>query len=267
MEERDRDWAGGPRVGLGAATRGRGQRARHGPERVSRVDPRHPGLILWDTVIGKKIVMAVTGVIMVCFVVAHMFGNLKIFIGAGEFDAYSRFLRDVGSPALGQGGLLWLVRVGLLVSVVLHVTAAVQLTQMSWTARPIGYDTRRTIETTFSARTMRWGGVALALFVIFHILHFTVGAIGFRPGQFQHGAVYHNVVIGFSGWPIALLYIVAMAALCLHLDHGTWSVFQTLGWNTAQNTRPLKMLSRIVALVLFVGFVSVPVAVLAGWLR
>ena len=224
-------------------------------------------MAFWHTMIGKKVVMAVTGVVLIGFVIGHMFGNLKIFSGPSEINAYSRFLREVGWPELGYGQLLWLVRIVLFVCVTLHITAAIQLTRMSWAARPIGYTAKRDIETTWAARTMRWGGVLLVAFVIFHLLHLTGGVVGFGPGQFQHLAVYQNVVAAFAIWPVALFYIVAMGALCLHLSHGIWSMLQTLGWNTARNEATLKILSQIIAIVVFVGFTSVPVAVLAGWLR
>ena len=224
-------------------------------------------MALWHTMIGKKVVMAVTGVVLIGFVVAHMLGNLKIFSGPNEINAYSRFLREVGQPELGYGQLLWLARIVLLVCVALHITAALQLTRMSWAARPTGYTVKRDLETTIAARVMRWGGVVLLAFVIFHLLHFTGGVVGFRAGQFKHLAVYQNVVAGFAVWPVSLFYIVAMGALCLHLDHGIWSMLQTLGWNTARNEARLKVLSRVIAILVFAGFTSVPVAVMIGWLH
>jgi succinate dehydrogenase / fumarate reductase cytochrome b subunit len=196
-----------------------------------------------------------------------MLGNLKIFTGPDEINAYSQFLREVGWPGLGHGQLLWLVRIVLLVCVTLHITAALQLTRMSRAARPIGYTVKRNIETTFAARVMRWGGVLLLAFVVFHLLHFTGGLVGFREGQFTPLAVYQNVVAGFAVWPVALFYIVAMGALCLHLSHGTWSMLQTLGWNTARNETTLKIIARVIGIAVFAGFSSVPVAVMAGWLR
>ncbi len=114
---------------------------------------------------------------------------------------------------------------------------------------------------------MRWGGVLVVAFIIFHLLHLTLGAVGFRPGQFTHLAVYQNVTAAFKVWPVALFYIVAMGALCLHLDHGIWSMLQTLGWNTARNEKQLKIASRAIAVVVFLGFSSVPVSVWAGWLH
>lgn len=224
-------------------------------------------MALWRTVIGKKVVMAVTGLVLVGFVIGHVLGNLKIFAGPNEINAYSQFLREVGSPALSYGQLLWLVRIVLLICVTLHITAAIQLTRMSWAARPIGYTVKRDIETTFAARVMRWAGVLLVAFVIFHLLHLTGGVVGFGAGQFKDLAVYQNVVAAFAVWPVALFYIVAMGALCLHLSHGIWSMLQTLGWNTARNETTLKIISRVIAIAVFAGFTSVPVAVMAGWLR
>ena len=224
-------------------------------------------IALWDTVIGKKVVMAVTGVVLILFVIAHMAGNIKIFSRPNEINAYSRFLREVGMPELGYGQLLWVVRIVLLAFVALHITAAIQLSRMSMAARPVGYDTKRNIETTFAARTMRWGGALLVAFIIFHLLHLTGGIVGFRPGQFKDLAVYQNVVAAFAVWPVAVFYIIAMGALCLHLSHGIWSMLQTLGWNTARNEAKLRALSRVIAIVVFAGFASVPVAVMAGWLH
>jgi succinate dehydrogenase / fumarate reductase cytochrome b subunit len=234
---------------------------------TQRVNVSHRTLAFWHTMIGKKVVMAVTGGVLVSFVIAHMVGNLKIFSGPAEINAYSRFLRAVGTPELAYGQLLWVVRIVLILCVALHITAALQLSRMSWAARPVEYKTKRNLETTFAARMMRWGGVLLVVFIIFHLLHLTAGAVGFHEGQFRHLAVYQNVMAAFAVWPVALFYIVAMGALCLHLDHGIWSILQTLGWNTARNEKMLKTISRAIAIVVFLGFSSVPVSVLAGWLH
>jgi succinate dehydrogenase / fumarate reductase cytochrome b subunit len=224
-------------------------------------------LALWNSVIGKKVVMAVTGAVLILFVIAHMVGNLKLFSGPEEINAYSRFLREVGWPELGYGQLLWIVRGVLFICAILHITAATQLTILNQQARPVGYELRKNVETTWGAMTMRWGGVLLAVFIVFHLFHFTGGVVGFEPGQFEHLMVYQNVVAGFQVWWISLFYIVAMGALCLHLDHGVWSMLQTLGWVTLDNTKGIRIVSRIIALIIFVGFVSVPISVLAGWVR
>jgi succinate dehydrogenase / fumarate reductase cytochrome b subunit len=224
-------------------------------------------LALWSSVIGKKVVMALTGAVLVLFVIAHMVGNLKIFSGPVEINAYSHFLREVGWPEFANGQVLWIARIVLLVCAFLHITAATQLTILNRNARPVGYGTKKDVETTWSALTMRWGGVLLAVFIVFHLLHFTAGVVGFQPGQFEHLMVYQNVVAGFSVVPVALFYILAMCALCLHLDHGIWSALQTLGWVTTDNTKSVRMISRVVAIAIFAGFISVPISVLAGWVR
>jgi len=224
-------------------------------------------LALWTSVIGKKVVMALTGAVLVGFVIMHMVGNLKIFSGPVEINAYSHFLREVGWPEFANGQVLWIARIVLLVCAFLHITAATQLTILNRDARPVGYESKKDVETSWGALTMRWGGVLLAVFIVFHLLHFTAGVVGFQPGQFEHLMVYQNVVAGFAVVPVALFYILAMCALCLHLDHGIWSALQTLGWVTIDNTKSIRMISRVVAVLIFAGFVSVPISVLAGWVR
>ena len=224
-------------------------------------------LALWNSVIGKKVVMAVTGAVMVLFVIVHMLGNLKLFSGPEEINAYSRFLREIGQPEFGYGQLLWAVRIVLLVCAVLHVIAATQLTRISWQARPVAYEEKKNVETTWAALTMRWSGVLLIVFVVFHLFHLSGGMVGFKPGQFQHLMVYQNIVAAFSNLPISIFYIASMVALGFHLDHGIWSMFQTMGWVTVENTKAWRAVSRVVAVLIFAGFVSVPVSVLAGWVR
>jgi succinate dehydrogenase / fumarate reductase cytochrome b subunit len=155
----------------------------------------------------------------------------------------------------------------LLCCAVLHITAATQLTRVSWQARPVAYEEKKNVETTWAALTMRWSGVLLIVFVVFHIFHLSGGMVGFKPGQFQHLMVYQNVVAAFSNWPISVFYIVSMVALGFHLDHGIWSMFQTMGWVTVENTKAWRAVSRVVAVLIFAGFVSLPVSVLAGWVR
>ena len=237
------------------------------PARIASTWASNPAVALWSTMVGKKVVMAVTGFVLVGFVVGHMLGNLKIFLGANAIDTYAVFLRTMGEPLLPYSVLLWIIRIVLLASVALHITAAVQLTRMNRAARPHGYDTKKSIATTYAARTTRWSGAILALFVVYHLLHLTAGKVGFHPGAYQHLAVHHNVEAAFSVWYVALFYVIAMACLCLHLDHGIWSMFQTLGWNDARTTPLLRAVSRGLALVVFVGFISVPVSVWVGWLR
>src|SRR5579875_3060971 len=152
--------------------------------KTSRVSSANPLVMLWNSVIGKKIVMAVTGAVLVLFVIAHMLGNLKVYGGQQTMNAYARFLREMGWPILAHEEGLWAVRIILLVCVVLHVTAATQLTRLSWQARPQEYHEWKGLASTFASRTMRWGGVLLLVFIVFHILHMTFGVVGFSYGQF-----------------------------------------------------------------------------------
>jgi succinate dehydrogenase / fumarate reductase cytochrome b subunit len=224
-------------------------------------------LTLWSSSIGKKAVMAVTGAMLMAFVVVHTFGTLKIFKGQEVFDAYALWLREVGTPLLAAGAALWLNRVALLAAASLHMLAAWQLTRQSWAARPVRYREKEPLEATYASRTMRWGGVIIALFVVYHVLHFTVGAVGYGPGQFAHGSVYRNVVLGFSVWYVSAFYIVAMVFLALHLYHAAWSVLQTLGVVTAWGDRAYRTAGAAFAIVVALANISVPVAVLAGVLK
>jgi len=224
---------------------------------------------LYRSAVGKKAVMAVTGIILFGFVVVHMIGNLKLyergeFHGVRYLDAYGYFLRHMGEPLVPAYTLLWIVRSILLVAVVLHIWAAWQVTRVSQAARPRDYVSRPKIHTTYAARTMRWGGVIILLFVIYHLLHFTTGTV--HP-DFQEGNVYHNVVTGFSVWYVSLFYIVAQVALGFHLYHGLWSMFQSLGWNHPRYNRWRNGFAHAFAWIITLGNISFPVAVLAGWVR
>jgi succinate dehydrogenase / fumarate reductase cytochrome b subunit len=224
-------------------------------------------LSFYRTAVGKKTVMAVSGIMLFGFVLAHMLGNLKLFLGADELNHYAEWLREVGSPLLPHGSLLWMARLMLLAAVAVHITAATQLTILSWQARPEGYKKRETIEATYAARTMRWGGVLIALFVIYHLAHLTWGA-SWAHSDFIPGDVYHNVVAGFGVWWVSAFYIVAQIALGFHLYHGVWSLFQTLGWYVPDNLRDWRRKFALVfALVIVLGNISFPVAVLAGLVR
>ena len=211
--------------------------------------------------------MAVTGFILVGFVIGHMLGNLKIFQGEEKFNAYAVWLREVGSPAVGHAQFLWLARLILVSATVLHVVAAVQLTQMSYAARPVSYGRWEAVQATYASRTMRWGGVIITLFVIYHLLHFTFGAVGYAPGQYRPMSVYRNIVIGFSVWYVSAFYIAAMVALGLHMYHGVWSMLHTLGLDTASANRLYRALATVSSLVVVLGNISVPVAVLTGLVR
>jgi succinate dehydrogenase / fumarate reductase cytochrome b subunit len=205
----------------------------------------------YRSTVGRKIVMAVTGVILVVFVTGHMTGNLLAFEGSDAINSYSRFLHSTGE-------LLWAVRAVLLVAVVLHIHSAYTLTRAARAARPDGYAERTPQVTTLPARSMRWGGVVLLVFVAFHLLHFTTGTL--HP-FFVPGDVYANLVVGFSVPAVVVFYLVAMAALALHLHHGVSSLFQTLGANHPHLNPGRRRLATFLAVVVPIGFAAIPVAV------
>jgi succinate dehydrogenase / fumarate reductase cytochrome b subunit len=221
-------------------------------------------LTFYRTTIGKKVVMAVTGFILAGYVVIHMLANLKIYQGPEAINAYGTFLRTVGEPIFTNEQLLWIARIVLLAAVILHIVAAYQLTRRSTASRPVPYTHTPPVQTNYAARTMRWGGVIILLFVIYHILHFTTGTV--HP-EFEHADIYGNVVAGFQVWYVSAFYIAAMLALGLHLYHGVWSMFQTIGWNNARYTHPLRIFSAVLAVAVVIGFISIPIAVMAGFVR
>lgn len=223
-------------------------------------------MTLYRSSIGKKAIMAVTGFIWVGFVVIHMIGNLKIYSGAETYNAYGEFLREVGYPLFPHESVLWIARIVLVAAVVFHIMSAAQLTRMSQASRPTGYGTSNRVQPAYvyASRTMRWGGVIILLFIIYHILHFTTGTL---HGSFIYGDVYHNVVAGFSIWWVSAIYLLAMVALGLHLFHGIWSMFQTLGWNSARYTNFWRGVATVITAVVIIGNISFPLAVLAGIVR
>lgn len=211
-------------------------------------------LQFWDSTIGKKWVMAVTGIGLVLFAFAHMAGNLQVFLGADVFNDYAHKLQSLGP-------LLWIARAGLFAMAVLHIIAALQLTARARAARPQGYAKHEPQISTFASRTMRVGGIVLAVFLIFHILHFTTGQL--HPA-FSKGGAYGNVVLGFRVWWVAVFYIVAMSIFGFHLYHGVWSGFRTLGV-AKPNPEPMKRkLALVAAVVIWAGFIVVPIGVMLG---
>jgi succinate dehydrogenase cytochrome b subunit len=219
---------------------------------------------LWRTTIGKKYVMAITGLIWFGYLIVHLWGNLKIYAGPSFLNDYGGFLRTVGEPFFGASQLLWLVRLVLIPAFVIHIVAAAQLKGHDMASRPRGYARRRNLESTIASRTMIWGGVFILLFVIYHLLDFTFGTV--NP-SYEEGNIYHNVVASFRVWPVTVFYVLAMIAVGLHLFHGIWSTFQTLGWNTARSNRLIRNLATAFALLLTLGNISIPVAVLAGLVK
>lgn len=213
-------------------------------------------LSFWRSTIGKKAVMAVTGLIGIGFVIGHMLGNLLVFRGAEAINSYAVSLREIGG-----GAALWLARLVLLAAVILHVTAAFQLTRRKQLARPQGYRKHEPQVSTWGARTIRIGGVILLVWLGFHILHFTVGTV--HP-DFIHLNPFHNLTTAFSNPLIVGFYVLAMVFLGLHLYHGAWSSLRTLGINKA-SAQPLhRRIPTILAILLALGFSAVPLAILFG---
>lgn len=223
-------------------------------------------LTLYQTSIGKKVVMAVTGLVLFGFTFLHMYGNLHIFEGAAAYNSYAEGLRVIGAPFISHGVALWIVRIILALSVVGHVWAAWQVTKQDWDGRPVGYDQKKMIAASYAARTMRWGGVILALFIVYHVLHFTTGT-AYVEGQFSRTDVYGNVVNGFRNPIVSLVYIVSMIALAFHIHHGVWSMSQTLGWRNGANNQLWRGFATVMAIVIAGGNVTIPLAVLAGIVR
>jgi succinate dehydrogenase / fumarate reductase cytochrome b subunit len=218
----------------------------------------------YRSAVGKKTVMAVTGVILFGFVLIHLIGNLHLYEGRQSINDYGRFLRQVGAPAIPPHVALWIARLVLLSAVVLHIWAAWQVTLLSRDARPSRYTQRQIVHTSYASRTMRWGGVIIILFVVYHLLHFTTGTV--HP-SFVEGDVYHNMVTGFRVWYVSLFYIVAQVALGLHLYHGLWSMFQSLGWSHPRFNLWRNTFAHAFAWIITLGNISFPVAVLTGLVR
>lgn len=213
----------------------------------------------WESTNGKKAIMAVTGVILFAFVLGHMVGNLQAFEGPEKLNAYGHFLHSVPE-------ILWVVRIGLLVAVGLHIWAATGLALKNNAARPVGYAKRKNMNSSYASRTMYWSGPILLAFIVYHLLHLTAGVI--HPNsEFIEGDVYHNVVAGFSVWWVSAWYIFSMILLGLHLRHGVWSMFQSIGFNHPRHTPILQKIAIVFALVIAGGFIAVPVGVLTGLIQ
>ncbi len=229
-----------------------------GPTRIRSWWP----LEFYRSAIGKKWVMAVTGIVLLGYVLAHMVGNLKVFLGPEEINHYGEFLRELLVPLLPRTVTLWLLRIGLGVAFLLHLHAAYALTRINHRARPTGYASRRDhVAATFASRTMRWSGVIVGLYLVFHLADLTWG--GANP-DFVRGDPYHNMVQSFERPVVSALYVVANLALGLHIFHGAWSMFQSLGLNHPRFNRWRLGFARAFAAVVVVGNVSFPVMVLAG---
>jgi succinate dehydrogenase / fumarate reductase cytochrome b subunit len=207
--------------------------------------------------IGKKVVMAVTGMILFGFVVAHLIGNLQVYMGPEKINAYGEFLHH-------NVGLLWGSRIVLLVSVGLHIVATVQIALLKRAARPIAYVKHTPVDSSYASRTMIWSGPIVAAFIVYHLLHFTVGSV--HP-SFQDLKPYHNLIAGFQQIPVSIAYIVAMLLLGTHLYHGAWSMFQSLGVSHPRYTPMLKRFAAGATAFIVAGNISIPISVMLGILR
>lgn len=219
-------------------------------------------LDLYRSPMTKKVVMAVTGLMLFGFVLGHMIGNLKIYGGADKLDNYAAGLREFGAPFLGHGEFLWIARGGLLAAVLLHIWSAWQLTLINRRARPQRYVKETHQRSTYASRTMRWGGVILLLFIVYHLLHLTTGD---AHSNFEYGKVYANVVHGFSNPLVSAFYIVAQIALGFHLYHGLWSLFQSVGLSGPRFDPLRQKFAMVFSLVVSLVNISFPVAVLTGF--
>jgi succinate dehydrogenase / fumarate reductase cytochrome b subunit len=213
----------------------------------------------WQSTNGKKVVMAVTGAMMFAFVLGHMLGNLQVFEGPARINAYGHFLHSLGE-------LLWIFRGTMLLAIALHITATVQLALRSMKARPVGYSRKEAINSSYASRTMYWSGPIVLAFIIFHLLQFTAGYIH-PQSQFIDGDVYHNVVAGFQVWWVSVWYIIAVSLLGLHLSHGIWSMFQSVGLAHKRHTVLLKNAARAIAILIVLGYISIPISVFVGFVK
>ncbi|WP_420112386.1 succinate dehydrogenase cytochrome b subunit [Pseudactinotalea sp.] len=215
------------------------------------------------TTIALKLLMAVTGIVFIGYVLLHMYGNLKAFSGQFAFDEYAHHLRELLMPMLPYGGVVWILRVVLLASLIGHAGSAFALWSRANKAREQKYVVKKAVKATIASRTMRWGGVALLAFVVFHVLHLTTHTI--NPSGTQGDSPYLRLVESFQLWWVAAIYILAMVALGMHLRHGTFSAMQTLGLTgTVKRYRIAQAVAITIALVVAVGFALVPLGVVVG---
>jgi succinate dehydrogenase / fumarate reductase cytochrome b subunit len=264
----------GPRPAAESSFTGMAQTLNRGPVSGSAVKPpskKKPFFVdLYSTAVGKKYVMAITGIIGILFVIGHMVGNLKVYLGpvvegnerVYDVDYYGEFLREILVPILPRTYFLWGLRLLLIGALLLHVHAAYSLTVLNRKARPVKYQTARDYQVAnFASRTMRWTGIIVVLFLAFHLADLTWGV---TSDEWVRGAVYFNIDQSLSRLPVAIFYILANIALGIHLFHGTWSLFQSMGWSSPRFNLWRRYLATGVATVVVLGNVSIPIAVQAG---
>jgi succinate dehydrogenase / fumarate reductase cytochrome b subunit len=223
--------------------------------------------LIFQSSLGKKYVMAVSGLLLFLFVIAHMLGNLQIFLGREFINSYAHFLKS--SPEL-----LWPGRIGLLVLAILHVITAIQLARENSKARPVGYDSGKVYGASFASQAVLFSGLIVLAFIVYHLLHFTIGVIQtdaltyteIYKGESRHD-VYKMMVEGFSNPWISMIYLICMGLLCLHLSHGVSSMFQSLGWKKNAFRGALNNFARISALVIFLGNCAIPIAIMLGYVK
>ena len=239
---------------------------------ATKAKKRRPFLIdLYSTAVGKKYVMAVTGIGMMGFVLFHMIGNLKMYAGAADLNHYAHFLQTLLYPLAPKGVVLWILRGGLITMLFLHLHAAWSLTRLNRHARPVKYQSARDYQiANFASRTMRWSGIIVLSFIVWHLLDLTFGVTNAHVGTMvmEHGEeikdVYGSVVYTFDRVPVALFYVIANILLGIHLFHGSWSIFQSMGWNNPRFNKWRRAFATGFAAIVVIGNVSFPVAAMAG---
>lgn len=214
----------------------------------------------WQSTNGKKVVMAVTGAMMFLFIIGHLLGNLQVFEGPEKINSYAYLLHH------GLSEVVWIARIVLIVAILLHITATVQLALRNKRARPIGYSRKEAINSSYASRTMYWSGPIVLAFIIFHLLQFTAGVLH-PQAAFIPGDVYHNLVAGFRVWWVSAWYIFAITLLGFHLRHGLWSMFQSVGIGHARHTPMLKRAALLIAVLIVLGYISIPISILLGFVK
>ncbi len=230
-------------------------------------------LDLYSTAVGKKYVMGITGIAMMGFVLFHMIGNLKMYAGAADLDHYAHFLQTLLYPLAPKGWVLWILRGGLISMLFLHLHAAWSLTVLNRHARPVKYQNKRDYQiANFASRSMRWTGMVVLAFIVWHLLDLTFGVVNSEAGKMithpgdeeSVKAVYASIVYTFQRTPVALFYVVANVLLGIHLFHGAWSIFQSFGLNNPRFNSWTRAFATGFATIVVVGNVSFPISVMAG---